>query len=174
MALPLLLIDENSIFMKAQAKLVRRAKGLSIAIMILGVATVAWIFVSTLLHFSNSGEHDKIVWIEGHESWQIYIVVTYLTLVSILCVLGGLFLIRINKNISKGVPFPKNNVPVIIAAGILSPFVDSYSATLNNVFAGEFVNCLSSNGFLAMLLLFLFAILYKFASLASEDSNLAI
>ena len=62
----------------------------------------------------------------------------------------------------------------IIATGILAPFADSYSATLNSVFAGEFVNRISSNGFLVMLLLFLFAILYKFASLASEDSNLAI
>ena len=65
-------------------------------------------------------------------------------------------------------------MPVIIAAGILTPFVDSYSGTLKSVFAGEYVNCLGGIGIFAMLLLFLFAILYKFASLASEDSNLAI
>lgn len=160
--------------MKAKAKLVKRAKVLSIAIMILGAATVAWLFVSTLIHFTGCGESGKIVWIEGHENWQIYIVVTYLVLITLLYALGVLFLIRINKNISNGVPFPKSNVPVIIATGILAPFADSYSATLNSVFAGEFVNRISSNGFLVMLLLFLFAILYKFASLASEDSNLAI
>ena len=159
---------------KAKAKLVRRAKGLSIAIMIIGAALLAWIYSSTLLHFTGSGGQDKIIWIEGHESWQTYIVVAYLALTSILYALGGLFLIRINRNISKGVPFPKNNVPVIIAAGILAPFVGSYSETLKNVFAGEYVNMLDGTGIFAMLLLFLFAILYKFASLASEDSNLAI
>ena len=159
---------------KAKAKLVRRAKSLSIAIMIIGAALLAWIYSSTLLHFTGSGEQDKIIWIEGHESWQTYIVVAYLALTTILYALGGLFLIRINKNISNGVPFPKNNVPVIIAAGILAPFVGSYSETLKNGFAGEYVNSLDGTGIFAMLLLFLFAILYKFASLASEDSNLAI
>ena len=172
----MLSVSENSIIMKAKtkAKLVRRAKGLSIAIMIIGAALLGFIYYSTLVHFVNGGGHDKIVWIEGHESWQTYIVVAYLALTTILYVLGGLFLIRINKNISNGVPFPKNNVPVIIAAGILAPFVGSYSETLKNVFAGEYVNSLDGTGIFAMLLLFLFAILYKFASLASEDSNLAI
>ena len=172
----MLSVSENSIIMKAKtkAKLVRRAKGLSIAIMIIGAALLGFIYYSTLVHFSNGGDQDRIVWIEGHESWQTYIVVAYLALTTILYALGGLFLIRINKNISKGVPFPKNNVPVIIAAGILAPFVDSYSETLKSVFAGEYANCLGGTGIFAMLLLFLFAILYKFASLASEDSNLAI
>jgi len=162
--------------MKANSKekLVRKAKGLTISIMVLGAATVAWIFVDYLLYFTSGGEHDKIVWIEGHECWQIFIVATYLVLVALLFALCVLFLMRINKNISKGIPFPNNNVPVIIAAGIIAPFVDSLYATLHSVFAGEFLNRISSNGILVMLLLFLFAILYKFASLASEDSNLAI
>ena len=170
----MLLVGENSIIMKAKAKLVKRAKGLSIAIMIVGATLLGFIYYSTLVHFVSGGEHDRIVWIKGHESWQTYIVVAYLALTTILYALGGLFLIRINKNISKGVPFPKNNVPVIIAAGILAPFVGSYSETLKNVIAGEYVNTLDGTGIFAMLLLFLFAILYKFASLASEDSNLAI
>jgi len=160
--------------MKANAKLVKKAKGLSISIMLLGAATVAWIFVDYLLYFTSGGEHDKIIWVEGHENWQIFIVVTYFVLVALLYALGILFLKRINKGISVGVPFPKNNVPVIIAVGIIAPFIDSISDTLENVYAGVFVNCISSNGILVMLLLFLFAILYKFASIASEDSNLAI
>jgi len=142
--------------------------------MILGAWSVAWIFVDYLLYFTSGGKHNKIIWIEGHENWQIFIVVTYLVLVALLYALGILFLKRINKSISVGVPFPKNNVPVIIAAGIIATFVDSLSATLHSVFTGEFIMRLSSNGILVMLLLFLFAILYKFASLASEDSNLAI
>ena len=161
--------------MKAKAKLVRRAKGLSIAIMVIGALMLAWIYSYVLSHFTGSAECDKIVWIEGHESWQIYNVVAYLLLTTVLYALGGLFLIRIKKNIPKGIPFPKNNVPVIIAAGILAPFVGSfYSVTIRNVFAGVHVNGFSFTGIFAMLLLFLFAILYKFASLASEDSNLAI
>ncbi len=172
----MLLVSENPIIMKAKAKakLVRRAKGLSIAIMILGALMLAWNYSYVLSHFTCNTECDKIVWIEGHENWQIYNVVAYLALTTILYALGGVFLIRINKNISKGVPFPKNNVPVIIAAGILAPFVDSYHETLKSVFAGEHASSLSGTGIFAMLLLFLFAILYKFASLASEDSNLAI
>lgn len=172
----MLLVSENSVIMKAKvkAKLAKRAKGLSIAIMIIGVAMLGFIYYSTLIHFANGGEHDKIVWIEGHENWQVSYVVAYLALTTILYALGGLFLIRIKKNISKGVPFPKNNVPVIIAAGILAPFMDLCSVTVKNVLAGEFVNGFSTSGIFAMLLLFLFAILYKFASLASEDSNLAI
>lgn len=35
-----------------------------------------------------------IVWIAGHENWQIYVVVTYLVFVTILYALGLLFLIR--------------------------------------------------------------------------------
>jgi len=160
--------------MIAKAKLIKRAKGLSFSIMFLGAATVAWIFVDRLRYFTCSGEHDKIIWIKGHENWQIFIVVTYLVLVALLYALGVLFLKRINKSISIGVPFPKNNVSVITTAGIISPFLDSLSATLNSVFAGEYLNRLSTNGILVMLILFLFAILYKFASLACEDSNLAI
>ena len=173
----LLTFSEKTITMKAKAKakLVRRAKGLSIAIMILGAAILGLIYYSTLIHFADGADvHDKIVWIEGHKNWQIYIVIAYLVLTTILYALGGLFLIRIVKNIPKGIPFPKNNVPVIIAAAVLAPFVDSYSETVNYAFAGEYVNSLGGTGIFAMLLLFLFAILYKFASLASEDSNLAI
>ena len=93
-----------------------------------------------------------------------------------IALVGVLSAIIVNtlKGIKTNNAFPKNNVPVIIAAGILAPFVGSYSETLKNVFAGEYVNTLDGTGIFAMLLLFLFAILYKFASLASEDSNLAI
>ena len=160
--------------MEAKEKLVKRAKGLSIVIMVIGAVLLGFIYYSTLVHFVSGGMHDKVVWIEGHEDWQIYIVIAYLALTTLLYALGGLFLIRTNKNISKGVPFPKNNVPVIVAAGVLAPFVGSYSETVKNVFAGEYVNSLDGTGIFAMLLLLLFAILYKFASLASEDSNLAI
>lgn len=161
--------------MKSKTKLVKRAKRLSIAIMIIGALLLGWIYASTLSHFSNAApEQEKIVWIEGHEGWQMYVVVAYLLTTTLLYALGGLFLFRINKNISAGVPFPKNNVPVIIAAGILAPLVGSYSQTLRNAVSGVHVTVLDSVGIFAMLLLFLFAILYKFAALASEDSNLAI
>ena len=160
---------------KTEAKLVKRAKALTITLMILGTAMLGSVYYSTLIRFVGAtGAHDKIVWIEGHENWQIYIVVAHLLTTTLLYVLGGIFLIRINRNISKGVPLPKNNFPVIIAAGILAPFAESYSDTVRNAFAGEFVNALDGTGIFAMLLLFLFATLYKFASLASEDSSLAI
>ncbi|HBH07901.1 MAG TPA: hypothetical protein DDX40_00625, partial [Rikenellaceae bacterium] len=88
--------------------------------------------------------------------------------------LGVLVECNIFKGLKSGDLFPKKNIPLIMSASVLIGVSIFFGANVPDVMRGVECSVLDSNCIFVPLVVIVFGLLYKQASLAIEDSNLAI
>lgn len=149
-------------------------KRLSIAILIIGGLTLAYIYWEMFAQLWVDSYIYPLAWNPDMKGWQISILVARFVGITALFVLCCIFLYRTNRGLAEGEIFPKSNISLIrwgaLVAGILAFVHSNYSAVVK----GESELMLESNTILIPLIVLLFAGLYKMAYLAEKDSKLAI
>lgn len=149
-------------------------KRLSIAILIIGGLTLAYIYWEMFAQLWVDSYIYPLTWNPDMKGWQISILVARFVGITALFVLCCIFLYRTNRGLAEGEIFPKSNISLIrwgaLVAGILAFVHSNYSAVVK----GESELMLESNTILIPLIVLLFAGLYKMAYLAEKDSKLAI
>ncbi|MCR5018126.1 MAG: hypothetical protein K6A64_04960 [Bacteroidales bacterium] len=149
-------------------------KKLSIAILIIGGLTLAYIYWEMFAQLWVDSYIYPLTWNPDMKGWQISILVARFVGITALFVLCCIFLYRTNRGLAEGEIFPKSNISLIrwgaLVAGILAFVHSNYSAVVK----GESELMLESNTILIPLIVLLFAGLYKMAYLAEKDSKLAI
>ena len=149
-------------------------KRLSIAILIIGGLTLAYIYWEMFAQLWVDSYIYPLTWNPDMKGWQIFILVARFVGITALFVLCCIFLYRTNRGLAEGEIFPKSNISLIrwgaLVAGILAFVHSNYSAVVK----GESELMLESNTILIPLIVLLFAGLYKMAYLAEKDSKLAI
>ena len=143
-------------------------KRLSIAILIIGGLTLAYIYWEMFAQLWVDSYIYPLTWNPDMKGWQIFILVARFVGIT------AIFLYRTNRGLAEGEIFPKSNISLIrwgaLVAGILAFVHSNYSAVVK----GESELMLESNTILIPLIVLLFAGLYKMAYLAEKDSKLAI
>ena len=149
-------------------------KRLSIAILIIGGLTLAYIYWEMFAQLWVDSYIYPLTWNPDMKGWQISILVARFVGITALFVLCCIFLYRTNRGLAEGEIFPKSNISLIrwgaLVAGILAFVHSNYNAVVK----GESELMLESNTILIPLIVLLFAGLYKMAYLAEKDSKLAI
>ena len=149
-------------------------KRLSIAILIIGGLTLAYIYWEMFAQLWVDSYINQLTWNPDMKGWQLFILVARFVGITALFVLCCIFLYRTNRGLAEGEIFPKSNISLIrwgaLVAGILAFVHSNYSAVVK----GESELMLESNTILIPLIVLLFAGLYKMAYLAEKDSKLAI
>ena len=149
-------------------------KRLSIAILIIGGLTLAYIYWEMFAQLWVDSYIYPLTWNPDMKGWQIFSLVARFVGITALFVLCCIFLYRTNRGLAEGEIFPKSNISLIrwgaLVAGILAFVHSNYSAVVK----GESELMLESNTILIPLIVLLFAGLYKMAYLAEKDSKLAI
>ena len=149
-------------------------KRLSIAILIIGGLTLAYIYWEMFAQLWVDSYIYPLTWNPDMKGWQLFILVARFVGITALFVLCCIFLYRTNRGLAEGEIFPKSNISLIrwgaLVAGILAFVHSNYSAVVK----GESELMLESNTILIPLIVLLFAGLYKMAYLAEKDSKLAI
>ena len=149
-------------------------KRLSIATLIIGGLTLAYIYWEMIAQLWVSSYIYPLTWNPDIKGWQIFILIARFIGVTSLFILCCVFLYRTNKGLKDGEIFPKSNIPIIrwgaLVAALLAFVHSNYSAVVK----GESELMVDSNTILIPLIVLLFAGLYKMAYLAAKDSSLAI
>lgn len=152
----------------------RSIKRLSIAILIIGGITLAYLIWEMIAQLWVSSYIHPLTWNPEMKGWQIFILAARFIGITSLFILCCVFLHRTNKGLKDGDIFPKSNITLIrwaaLVAGLLAFVHSNYAAVVK----GESELMLESNTILIPLIVLLFAGLYKMAYLAEQDSKLAI
>ena len=152
----------------------RSIKRLSIAILIIGGLSLAYIYWEMIAQLWVSSYIHPLTWNPDIKGWQIFILIARFIGVTSLFILCCIFLYRTNKGLKDGEIFPKSNIPIIrwgaLAAALLAFVHSNYGAVVK----GESALMIDSNTILIPLIVLLFAGLYKMAYLAAKDSRLSI
>jgi len=152
----------------------RSIKRLSIATLIIGGLTLAYIYWEMIAQLWVSSYIYPLTWNPVIKGWQIFILIARFVGVTSLFILCFIFLYRTNKGLKEGDIFPKSNISIIrwmaLVAALLAFVHSNYAAVVK----GESEFMLESNTILIPLIVLLFAGLYKMAYLTAKDSSLAI
>lgn len=149
-------------------------KAISLAALAIGAIYLAFVYYRIISMLWFNEVPDRIVWNQGQLGWQIAVLAGYLlgwTAVFALCVLVEC---NIFKGLKSGDLFPKKNIPLIMIASVVVGLSIFFGANVSDVAKGVECSVLDSNCVFVPLVVIVFGLLYKQASLAVEDSNLAI
>ena len=152
----------------------RSIKRLSIATLIMGGLTLAYIYWEMIAQLWVDSYIYPLTWNPDMKGWQIFILIARFVGVTSLFILCCIFLYRINKGLEDGEIFPKSNLPIIRWSALVAALLAFVHTNYGAVVKGESELMVDSNTILIPLIIFLFAGLYKMAYLAAEDSKLAI
>ena len=149
-------------------------KAVSMAVLVIGAIYLAFVYyrIITMLWFNEAP--DRIVWNQGQMGWQIAVLAGYLLGWTAVFSLGLLVECNIFKGLRSGDLFPKKNIPLIMIASIVVGVSIFFGANVPDVMKCVECSVLDSNCIFVPLVVIVFGLLYKQASLAIEDSNLAI
>lgn len=144
--------------------------------MVFGTIAVLYMYVRMALVLSGNAGAQSVVWSQEHIVWQALVIAGWLASNTAIFILCCVFLRRVTRGLGAGTAFPKENVPLIYAGGVLFAARQFFNMNLEDVLGGvsNFIIDVDVATVLSMLVIFLFAMLYKFAAEASEDSRLAI
>lgn len=152
----------------------RGIKTVSLIALAIGALYLVFIYFKTINVLWIDGPHERIVWNDAQMGWQIAVLAGYVlgwTAVFILCLLIE---INIFKGLKTGDLFPRKNTALIMLTAILVGVSLFFDANVSDVIKGVECSVLTSNCIFIPLIIIVFGLLYKQASLAMEDSNLAI
>ena len=152
----------------------RSIKRLSVATLIIGGLTLAYIYWEMIAQLWLSSYIYPLTWNADIKGWQIFILIARFIGVTSLFILCCIFLYRTNKGLKDGEIFPKSNIPIIRWAALVAAILAFVHSNYDAVVQGESVLMVEANIILIPLIVLLFAGLYKMAHLAAKDSNLAI
>ena len=149
-------------------------KAVSLAALVIGAIYLAFVYyrIISMVWFNEAS--DRIVWNQGQLGWQIAVLAGYLlgwTAVFAICVLVEC---NIFKGLKSGDLFPKKNIPLIMIVAVVVGLSIFFGANVSDVAKGGECSVLDSYCIFVPLIVIVFGLLYKQASLAVEDSNLAI
>lgn len=149
-------------------------KAVSMAVLVIGAIYLAFVYYRTISMLWFNETPDRIVWNQGQMGWQIAVLAGYLLGWTAVFALGLLVECNIFKGLKSGDLFPKRNIPLIMIASIVVGVSIFFGANVPDVMKGVECSVLDSNCIFVPLVVIVFGLLYKQASLAIEDSNLAI
>ena len=149
-------------------------KAVSLAVLAIGAVYLAFVYYRTISMLWFNETPDRIVWNQGRMGWQIAVLAGYLLGWTAVFALGVLVECNIFKGLKSGDLFPKKNIPLIMGASVLVGLSIFFGSNVSDVMKGVECSVLDSNCIFVPLLVIVFGLLYKQASLAIEDSNLAI
>ncbi len=152
----------------------RSIKAISLAVLAIGAIYLAFVYYRTISMLWFNEAPDRIVWNQGQMGWQIAVLAGYLLGWTAVFSLGVLVECNIFKGLKSGDLFPKKNIPLIMSASVLIGVSIFFGANVPDVMRGVECSVLDSNCIFVPLVVIVFGLLYKQASLAIEDSNLAI
>ncbi len=149
-------------------------KAVSLVVLAIGAIYLAFVYYRIISMLWFNEVPDRIVWNQGQLGWQIAVLAGYFlgwTAVFAICVLVEC---NIFKGLKSGDLFPKKNIPLIMIASVVVGLSIFFGANVSDVAKGVECSVLDSNCIFVPLIVIIFGLLYKQASLAVEDSNLAI
>ena len=152
----------------------RGIKTISLIALVIGALYLAFVYVRIIGILWTGGPDNRIVWNEARMGWQIAVLAGYVlgwTAVFITCLLIE---INILKGLKSGDLFPRKNTPLIMLAAAFICAALFFDANVADVAKGVEVSTLNSNCIFIPIIIIVFGLLYRQASLAMEDSNLAI
>ena len=152
----------------------RSIKRLSIATLIIGGLTLAYIYWEMIAQLWVSSYIYPLIWNPDIRGWQVFILVARFIGVTSLFILCCIFLYRTNKGLKDGEIFPKSNIPIIRWGALVAALLAFVHSNYGAVVKGESALMIDSNTILIPLIVLLFAGLYKMAYLAAKDSRLSI
>lgn len=152
----------------------RNIKRLSVATLILGGLTLAYIYWEMFAQLWVDSYIYPLTWNPDIKGWQIFILSARFVGATLLFILCCIFLHRTNRGIESGDIFPKSNIALIRWSALVAALLTFVRSNYDAVVSGESALMLDSNTFLVPLIVLLFAGLYKMAYLAAKDSKLAI
>ena len=152
----------------------RSIKRLSIATLIIGGLTLAYIYWEMFAQLWVDSYIYPLTWNPDLKGWQIFILAARFVGVTALFILCCIFLYRTNRGLADGEIFPKSNIPLIRWGALVAALLSFVHSNYDAVVKGESALMLDSNTILVPLIVLLFAGLYKMAYLAAQDSKLAI
>ncbi|MBQ9477872.1 MAG: hypothetical protein IJU63_08835 [Bacteroidales bacterium] len=152
----------------------RNIKRLSVATLILGGLTLAYIYWEMFAQLWVDSYIYPLTWNPDIRGWQIFILSARFVGATLLFILCCIFLRRTNQGIETGDIFPKSNIALIRWSALVAALLTFVRSNYDAVVSGESALMLDSNTFLVPLIVLLFAGLYKMAYLAAKDSKLAI
>lgn len=152
----------------------RSIKRLSIATLIIGGLTLAYIYWEMIAQLWVSSYIYPLTWNPDIKGWQIFILIARFVGVTSLFILCCIFLYRTNKGLKDGEIFPKSNIPIIRWAAPVAAILAFVHSNYSAVVKGESELMVDSNTILIPLIVLLFAGLYKMAYHTAKDSSLSI
>lgn len=149
-------------------------KAVSLAALAIGAIYLAFVYYRIISMLWFDGITGRIVWNQAQMGWQIAVLVGYVLGWTVVFALCAIVECNIFKGLKSGDLFPKKNIPLIMAAAIFVGVAIFFGSNVADVARGVECSVLDSNCIFVPLVVIVFGLLYKQASLAVEDSNLAI
>ena len=152
----------------------RGIKTVSLIALAIGAIYLVYVYVFAVNALWIDGTPNHIVWSETMKGWQIVVMSGYVLGWTAIFVMSLIIEINILRGLKSGDLFPKkNNVLIMVTAALL--FITLFfDENVSDVLKGVECSVLNSNCIFIPLIIIVFGLLYKQASLAMEDSNLAI
>lgn len=152
----------------------RMIRRLGIAAIIFGALSLLSMYYDIFSGIWWAPETGRIVWMDGRESWQITIMSGYLLSWTLAFAVFCVVVVRIIRALRRGEMFPRNNVRrIFVIAGLLAAGI-FFSSNVGNVMHGRNLVTIDTGSFFWPILCIIFALLYRQAAMAAEDSRLTI
>ncbi len=152
----------------------RGIKTISLIALAIGAFYLFFVYYRTICCLWFNDAPDRIVWSAVQKPWQITVLIGYLLGATATLSLCVAIEVNILKGLKSGNLFPSRNFIFIILTAIMVGVTIFFKANVNDVMKGVECSVLDSNYIFVPLIIVIFGLLYKQASLAMEDSNLAI
>ena len=152
----------------------RGIKTVSLIALAIGIIYLFFVYYRTICCLWFNEAPERIVWSAVQKPWQITVLVGYVFGATATLALCAAIEINILKGLKSGNLFPSNNFILIILTAIMVGATIFFKANVNDVMKGVECSVLDSNCIFVPLIIVIFGLLYKQASFALEDSNLAI
>ncbi|MCQ2160944.1 MAG: hypothetical protein MJY97_07645 [Bacteroidales bacterium] len=152
----------------------RAIKTISLVALAIGAIYLFFVYYSTVCCLWFNEAPDRIIWSTTQKPWQIAVLAGYVLGATAVFSLCSAIEINILKGLKSGNLFPFKNFVLIILTAIMVGVTIFFKANVNDVMKGVECSVLDSNCIFVPLVIIVFGLLYKQASLAMEDSNLAI
>lgn len=149
-------------------------KTISLVTLFLGAIYMLFIYQKTISLLWLGDDAHRIIWNEDRMGWQIAVFLGYTLGWTAVYALCALIEINILKGLRTGNLFPKKNVRLIMLAALCTGIALFFGANVEDVVKGVVVSVIDSNCIFFPLIIIVIGLFYKQASLACEDSNLAI
>ena len=149
-------------------------KTISLIALAIGAIYLFFVYYRIICCIWLNDAPDRIIWSAVQKPWQIAVLIGYVLGATATFALCAAIEVNILKGLRSGNLFPSKNFVLIIITAIMVGITIFFKANVNDVMKGVECSVLDSNCIFVPLIIVIFGLLYKQASLAMEDSNLAI